>query len=101
MQRQIPNGKQDHLKYCKLCKATRELESFLQNGRGKATIDDPEAKLSYHSCLVEIYNDEFDATEIEQFTDILKLFDGMMLVGDSNGNTSFSLLMEDVYKEEA
>jgi len=73
------------------------LQEFLKNGRGKATYDNPELELSFHNVLVELYNDEFDKAEIEQFTEILNCFDGMMTIGSTSGNVSFSLLMENMY----
>lgn len=91
------NGKRNNEKYVRYVHAIQLLSKFLVADRGTAMADDPEEKLKFHNCLIHINNDEFDRAEIKQLTEILNLFDGMMLVGDSQGNTSFSLLMENIY----
>ena len=100
-EREIKNPKRNIKKMGSYCQAISSLNSFLKNGRGSATFDDPHHCYSYHMCTVHIDNDEFDASEIKQFTDILNLFDGMMTVGDSNGNVSFVLMMENIYEEKS
>ena len=98
-QREIKNPKLNINKMDSYCKAISSLKNFLKNGRGKANYDDPSRYYGHHTVTVHLYNDEFDSSEIKQFTDILNLFDGMMTIGDSNGNVSFVLLMENIYVE--
>lgn len=86
-------------KYCDYCKAIQLLNGFLGNGRGSATVDNAENPYTYHNVYVKLQNDEFDKSEIKQFSEILNLFDGMMIIGTSEGNIEFSLLMEDIYVE--
>ena len=100
-QREVKNPKCNFKKMGSYCQAISSLNDFLKNGRGKANFDDPNQCYSHHTCTVTLYNDEFDAIEIKQFTEILNLFDGMMTIGDSNGNVSFVLLMEDIYVEKS
>lgn len=97
--RLVQNPVQDRDKFCRYYKAILLLREFLKDGRGKATMDHPNEPWSFHSILVELDNEEFNASEIKAFTDILTLFDGMMIVGQSDGSISFSLLMEDIYTE--
>ena len=98
-QRKLKNPVMNADKYYNYCKAVKLLKEFLVNNRGTATIDNAENPLSYHNVYVKLQNDEFDKTEIKQFTNILNLFDGMMIIGTSEGNIEFSLLMEDIYTE--
>ena len=100
-QREIKNPKRNFKKMGDYCQAISNLKDFLKDGRGKATFDDPSHCYGHHTCTIHLYNDEFDASEIKQFTDILNLFDGMMTVGDSKGNVSFVLIMENIYTEES
>lgn len=97
--RLVHNPVQNQDKFCRYYKAILLLREFLKDGRGKATMDHPNEPWSFHSILVELDNEEFDASEIKAFADILTLFDGMMVIGSSGGNISFSLLMEDIYTE--
>ena len=98
-QREVKNPKCDLKKLDAYCQAVSNLKDFLKNGRGKATLDDPNHYYSHHTITVHLYNDEFSTSEIKQFTEILNLFDGMMTVGDSDGNVNFVLLMENIYVE--
>lgn len=98
-QREVKNPKRNFKKMGSYCQAISNLNKFLKDGRGKATFDDPNHCYSHHAVTINLYNDEFDASEIKQFTDVLNMFDGMMTVGDSNGNVNFVLLMEDIYVE--
>lgn len=100
-QREVKNPKRNFEKITSYCQAISKLKEFLKNGRGKAKFDDPSYCYSYHTVTIELLNDEFDASEIKQFTEILNMFDGMMTVGDSNGSVNFVLLMENIYVEES
>lgn len=100
-QREIKNPKRNFKKMGLYCQAISSLKDFLKNGRGKAFFDDPNHCYSHHTITIHLDNDEFEASEIKQFTEILNLFDGMMTVGDSKGNVSFVLLMENIYVEES
>ena len=100
-QREVKNPKRNIHKMGSYCQAISNLKEFLKNGRGKATFDDPNHCYSHHTVTVQLYNDEFDASEIKQFTEILNLFDGMMTVGSSNGDVRFVLLMENIYVEKS
>lgn len=99
--REIKNPKRNVRKMGTYCQAISSLKDFLKNGRGSATFDSPYHCYSYHICTVHIDNDEFDASEIKQFTEILNLFDSMMTVGDSKGNVNFMLMMENIYDEKS
>ncbi len=98
-QRELKNPKRNFKKMEDYCQAISNLRDFLKDGRGKANFDNPNHCYDHHTVTVHLYNDEFNASEIKQFTDILNLFDGMMTVGDSDGNVSFVLLMENIYVE--
>lgn len=100
-QREVKNPKLDIDKMDSYCQAISKLNDFLKDGRGKANFDDPNHSYDHHTVTIHLYNDEFDASEIKQFTEILNLFDGMMTIGDSNGNVSFVLLMENIYVEKS
>ena len=100
-QREVKNPKRNFKKMGSYCQAISNLNDFLKDGRGKANFDDPNHCYSHHTVTIELYNDEFEASEIKQFTEILNMFDGMMIVGNSNGNVSFVLLMENIYIEES
>ena len=97
--REIKNPKRNFKKMGSYCQAISNLKEFLKDGRGKANFDDPSHCYSHHTVTINLYNDEFDASEIKQFTEILNMFDGMMTVGDSDGNISFVLMMENIYEE--
>ena len=100
-QREVKNPKRNFSKMGSYCQAISNLKEFLKDCRGKANFDDPNHCYSHHTVTIQLYNDEFAASEIKQFTEILNLFDGMMTVGDSNGNVNFVLLMENIYVEES
>lgn len=89
----------DEIKYKNYCKAIELLKIFLQqNNRGQMTVvDNTDTAFDFHSIVVELKNDEFDAMEIKKFTEVLNLFDGMSIIGSSKGDISFSLLMENIY----
>lgn len=100
-ERIVKNGKQNLLKFAKYCKAIRLLKQLLANGKGKAKYDNINEKLSYHIVTVEFFEDEFDTKETQMLSEIIGLFDSIMLLADqSNGNVSFKLMMEDVYTTE-
>ena len=99
-QRTVNNPKMVTEKYCNYCKAIELLNEFLANGRGTAVVDNAENPLSYHNVYVKLQNDEFDKAEIGQFSEIINLFDGMMIIGTSECNIEFSLIMEDIYVKD-
>lgn len=97
-ERVIKNGKQNLLKFGNYCKAIRLLKQLLSNGKGKAQYDNVNESLSYHIVTVEFYEDEFNTKETQTLSEIIGLFDSIMLLADqSNGNVSFKLMMEDIY----
>ena len=98
--REVKNPKRNIKKMGSYCQAISNLKEFLKNGRGKATFDDPNHSYEYHTCTIHLENDEFSSSEIKQFTEILNLFDSMMITGDSKGNISFICMMENIYTEK-
>lgn len=99
-EKMVKNPKRNNEKFSLYCTAANLLKSFLsENNKGKALIDDPLKQWNYHSVIIDLYDDEFDKREIESFTQILNMFDGMFINGDSEGNISFVLIMDDVYVE--
>ncbi len=94
----VKNGKQNLLKFGNYCKAMRLLKKLLANGRGKAKYDDVNKPLCYHVITVEFFKDEFETEDLKILSEIIGLFDSMMLLANcENGNVSFMLMMENIY----
>lgn len=95
--RLLPEGKSNKEKSVKYVQALMMIEMLFSNGNGKATVDDPQKKMTSHIIILDFYEDELDETETKTLSNIISLFDGMMLIGDNEGNVSILLRMDDLF----
>ena len=96
----VRNAVRNTKKYNKYCKAIQLLDDFLKNGRGTANVDDPEEKISCHSVRINLENEIFEESDIKQLIEIEKLFDSMIIDGDTDCNVSVSFMMDNIYVGE-
>lgn len=94
----VENGQQDYHKFWNYCKAIRVFKEWFANGKGKISFNDVNEPRTYHIITVEFLDDELNKKEIHLLSEIINMFDNMMLLANcSNGNVSFMLMMEDIY----
>ena len=72
---------------------------LLMFGKGRISYDSPEIPYSYHALTLSFNSDEFDEREIEIFSNIIKNFTAMELIGSANCEPTVLLIMDGIYKE--
>ena len=63
------------------------------------TYDPPERKLEYHVVVVQLAQEDFFGDDVITLSDIVRSFDGVRIIGDTEQNITLEFMFEGIYKE--
>lgn len=99
LSRTVKNPRKDEGKYKTFVETVNLLGQFAKETKNRITVDNPDMPLTFHSAIIHLENDELNGNVLQQFADIIRRFDEMMVIGDSEGNVALSLVVDNIYIE--
>ena len=96
----VNNPKVNEEKYIEYLEIAKDLIYLEEQGKIKLNfLDNQKEPLESHTIDFTLIQDAWEDAERENFLRILNRFDGILFVGDSEGNISVMGLLKDLYTE--